>query len=33
MALALVFLVIVDILGRRSEHACATTEDQVQPAF
>lgn len=33
MALALVFLVIVDILGRRSEHARATTEDQVQPAF
>lgn len=33
MALALVFLVIVDILGRRSEHARATTENQVQPAF
>jgi hypothetical protein len=33
MALALVFLVIVDILGRRSEHARATMEDQVQPAF
>ena len=33
MALALVFLVIVDILGRRSEHARATTEEQVQPAF
>jgi len=33
MALALAFLVIVDILGRRSEHARATTEDQVQPAF
>lgn len=33
MALALVFLVIIDILGRRSEHASATPEDQVQPAF
>lgn len=33
MALALVFLVIVDILGRRSEHARAATENQVQPAF
>lgn len=33
MALALVFLVILDILGRRSEHVRATPEDRVQPAF
>jgi hypothetical protein len=33
MALALVFLVIVDILGRRSEHARAAAKNQVQPAF
>jgi hypothetical protein len=35
MALALVYLVIVDVLGRRSRPAPASSEegDQVQPAF
>jgi hypothetical protein len=33
MALALVFLVLVDILGRRSGQARVTPGDQVQPAF
>ena len=33
MTLALAFLVIVDLLGRRVAQARATPEDQVQPAF
>ena len=33
MALALAFLVIVDVLGRRAGEARAKPEDQVQPAF
>ena len=33
MALAFVFLVLVDILGRRSGPARVAPEDQVQPAF
>jgi hypothetical protein len=33
MALALVFLVGVDILGRRSGQARVSAEDQVEPAF
>jgi hypothetical protein len=33
MGLALVYLVIVDVLGRRSGQARANREDQVQPAF
>ena len=33
MTLALVFLVIIDLLGRRSGEAPANREDQVQPAF
>lgn len=33
MTLALVFLVMVDSLGRRSGHARANPGDQVQPAF
>lgn len=33
MALALVYLVIMDLLGRRSRPAHAKTRDLVQPAF
>ena len=33
MTLALVFLVIVDLLGRRAGHPRANPGDQVQPAF
>ena len=33
MTLALVFLITVDLLGRRSRHARANPGDQVQPAF
>jgi hypothetical protein len=33
MALALVYLVLVDLLGRRSGRARAKPENQVQPAF
>ena len=33
MTLALVFLVMVDFLGRRSGHARANPGDQVRPAF